>query len=96
MPRGRGLGGSALINGMVYFRGNPRDYDAWAAAGAIGWSYREVLPYFRKSEHNENFGPNAYHGRGGAMNVRSVTTQIRSIFLFFRPSPASATPTAMT
>ena len=42
VPRGKGLGGSALINGMVYFRGNPRDYDAWAAAGARGWSYREV------------------------------------------------------
>ena len=52
VPRGRGLGGSALINGMVYFRGNPRDYDAWAGAGAAGWSYGEVLPYFRKSEHN--------------------------------------------
>ena len=48
VPRGRGLGGSALINGMVYFRGNPRDYDAWAAAGASGWSYREILPYFQK------------------------------------------------
>src|SRR5271163_4872898 len=74
VPRGRGLGGSALINGMVYFRGNPRDYDAWAAAGASGWSYREILPYFRKSEHNENFGAGAYHGRGGPMNVRSVTS----------------------
>ncbi len=73
VPRGKGLGGSALINGMVYFRGNPRDYDAWAAAGASGWSYRDVLPYFRKSEHNENFGPDVYHGRGGPMNVRDVT-----------------------
>jgi choline dehydrogenase-like flavoprotein len=57
---------------MVYFRGNPRDYDGWAAAGAQGWSYREVLPYFRKSEHNENFD-DVYHGRNGPMNVRSVT-----------------------
>jgi len=83
VPRGRGLGGSALINGMVYFRGNPRDYDAWAAAGATGWSYREILPYFRKSEHNENFGPDTYHGRGGAMNVRSVTSPNPLNFCFF-------------
>jgi choline dehydrogenase len=83
VPRGRGLGGSALINGMVYFRGNPRDYDAWAAAGATGWSYREVLPYFRKSEHNENFAPGIYHGREGPMNVRSVTTPNPLNFSFF-------------
>jgi choline dehydrogenase len=83
VPRGRGLGGSALINGMVYFRGNPRDYDAWAAAGATGWSYREILPYFRKSEHNENFGAGAYHGRGGPMNVRSVTRPNPLNFSFF-------------
>jgi choline dehydrogenase-like flavoprotein len=73
VPRGRGLGGSALINGMVYFRGHPHDYDAWSAAGAPGWSYREVLPYFCKSEHNENFGPSVFHGRGGPMNIRTVT-----------------------
>ncbi len=83
VPRGRGLGGSALINGMVYFRGNPRDYDAWAGAGAAGWSYREVLPYFRKSEHNENFGSCVYHGRGGPMNVRSVTRPNPLNFAFF-------------
>jgi choline dehydrogenase len=83
VPRGRGLGGSALINGMVYFRGHPRDYDAWATAGATGWSYREVLPYFRKSEHNENFGPSAYHGRGGPMNVRTVTRPNPLNFAFF-------------
>jgi choline dehydrogenase len=83
VPRGRGLGGSALINGMVYFRGNPRDYDAWAAAGATGWSYPEILPYFRKSEHNENFGPNVYHGRSGPMNVRSVTRPNPLNFCFF-------------
>jgi choline dehydrogenase-like flavoprotein len=83
VPRGRGLGGSALINGMVYFRGNPRDYDEWAAAGATGWSYREVLPYFRKSEHNENFGSSSYHGRGGPMNVRSVTRPNPLNFSFF-------------
>ncbi len=83
VPRGRGLGGSGLINGMVYFRGHPRDYDDWARSGATGWSYREVLPYFRKSEHNENFGSSAYHGRGGAINVRSVTRPNPLNFAFF-------------
>ena len=72
VPRGKGLGGSALINGMVYFRGHPRDYDDWSQSGATGWSYREVLPYFCKSEHNEDFGDTVYHGSGGPMNVRSV------------------------
>lgn len=84
VPRGRGLGGSALINGMVYFRGHPRDYDDWARSGAPGWSYREVLPYFCKSENNENFGPSSFHGRGGAMNVRSVTRPNPLNFAFFQ------------
>ena len=83
IPRGRGLGGSALINGMVYFRGHPHDFDAWAAAGAPGWSYREVLPYFRRSEHNENFGPSLYHGRDGPMNVRTVTHPNPLNYAFF-------------
>lgn len=83
VPRGRGLGGSALINGMVYFRGHPRDYDDWARAGAEGWSYREVLPYFRRSEHNENFGASPFHGRGGPLNVRTVTRPNPLNFAFF-------------
>ena len=83
VPRGRGLGGSALINGMVYFRGHPRDYDDWARAGAKGWSFREVLPYFCRSENNENFRDSPYHGRGGPMNVRSVTSPNPLNFAFF-------------
>ncbi len=83
VPRGRGLGGSALINGMVYFRGHPRDYDDWAKAGARGWSYREVLPYFRKTEDNENFGPSEFHGRGGALRIRTVTRPNPLNFAFF-------------
>ena len=73
LPRGRGLGGSGLINGNVYFRGHPLDFDDWAKAGAHAWSYREILPYFIRSEANENFGGSPYHGRGGAFNVRTVT-----------------------
>ena len=83
VPRGRGVGGSALINGMVYFRGHPRDYDDWARAGAHGWSYREVLPYFCRSENNENFGPSVFHGVGGPMNVRTVTAPNPLNFAFF-------------
>lgn len=82
-PRGRGLGGSALINGMVYFRGHARDYDAWAKAGATGWSYREVLPYFCKSEDNESFAPSVFHGRGGPMRVRNITRPNPLNFAFF-------------
>jgi choline dehydrogenase len=72
LPRGRGLGGSALINGMVYFRGHPTDYDTWAKSGADGWSYREVLPYFLKSEDNESLPSSAFHARGGPMRIRNV------------------------
>ena len=67
-PRGRILGGSSAINGMIYIRGHRRDYDGWAAQGADGWSYRDVLPYFRKSENRED-GSDAFHGTGGELNV---------------------------
>jgi choline dehydrogenase len=70
VPRGRVLGGSGSINGMVYHRGFPRDYDDWARAGATGWSYAEVLPYFKRSEHNEDYAESSYHGTAGPMNVR--------------------------
>ncbi len=74
LPRGKVLGGSSSINGMVYMRGHRLDYDDWAAAGNAGWSFREVLPYFKKSENNEEFGDSdpLYHGKGGLMNVRNA------------------------
>ncbi len=74
IPRGKVLGGSSSINGMVYMRGHRLDYDDWAAAGNPGWSFCEVLPYFRKSENNEEFGDSdpLYHGKGGLMNVRNA------------------------
>jgi len=71
VPRGKALGGSSSINAMVYTRGHPWDYDHWAALGNEGWSWREVLPYFRKSEHNEEF-EGEYHGRGGPLNVANL------------------------
>jgi choline dehydrogenase-like flavoprotein len=72
LPRGRVLGGCSSINGMVYFRGHPRDFDDWAAAGASGWSYAEVLPYFRLSENNETWSASRLHGGGGPMNVIDI------------------------
>ena len=68
-PRGKVVGGSGSINGMVYSRGNPRDYADWVAAGATGWSYAEVLPYFLRSENNQDLPASRYHGHGGPMNV---------------------------
>lgn len=72
VPRGRVVGGSGSINGMVYFRGHPTDYDDWADAGAKGWSYAEVLPYFTRTENNEDFPASVFHGRGGPVNVKIV------------------------
>jgi len=70
VPRGKVLGGSSSINGMIYTRGHPQDYDDWAALGNPGWAYRDVLPYFRRSEHNEDFADSPYHGQGGELNVK--------------------------
>ncbi len=72
IPRGHVVGGSGSINGMVYFRGHPTDFDDWAAAGNPGWSYREVLPYFLRSENNESYPDSVYHGHGGPMNVMHI------------------------
>ena len=67
-PRGRTLGGSGSSNAMLYTRGHPSDYDAWAKAGNYGWSFKDVLPYFKRAENHEP-GPTEFHGVGGPMNV---------------------------
>jgi len=72
VPRGHVVGGSGSINGMVYFRGQPWDFDDWAAAGNPGWSYHEVLPYFLRSERNESYQGSPYHSHSGPMNVKFV------------------------
>lgn len=70
-PRGKVLGGTSCINGMVYIRGQREDYDSWAAQGNQGWSYDDVLPYFKRSEHKAE-GANEYHGYGGPLWVEEV------------------------
>ncbi len=67
-PRGKVLGGSSSINGMTFIRGQREDYDIWAQMGATGWSYEDVLPYFRKAEDQEH-GASDYHGVGGPLAV---------------------------
>ena len=72
LPRGRVIGGSGSINGMVYFRGQPRDFDDWAAMGNPGWSYRDVLPYFIRSENNDSYADSPWHGRSGPIRVSHI------------------------
>ncbi|WP_343518198.1 FAD-dependent oxidoreductase [Sphingomonas sp.] len=67
-PRGKGLGGSSAINAMLYIRGHPWDYDNWAALGATGWSWNDVLPVFRRSEANGR-GADQWHGGDGPLHV---------------------------
>src|SRR5689334_864714 len=67
-PRGKVLGGSSSINGLLYVRGQHEDYDRWRQRGNIGWAYEDVLPYFKKAE-NQQRGANDYHGAGGPLSV---------------------------
>jgi choline dehydrogenase len=71
-PRGRTLGGSSAINGLIYIRGQREDYDHWALLGNAGWSFDEVLPYFRKLEHNVR-GASEYHGADGPLWASDIT-----------------------
>jgi choline dehydrogenase len=70
-PRGKVVGGSSSINFMIYIRGNPHDYDHWQALGNPGWSYQSVLPYFKKSEHQQQ-GASEYHGVNGELSVTDI------------------------
>jgi choline dehydrogenase-like flavoprotein len=75
-PRGKVLGGSSSINAMIYARGQRQDYDDWAAEGNTGWSFDEVLRYFKRAEHNER-GADAFHGNGGPLNVMDLQSPNR-------------------
>ena len=75
-PRGKVLGGSSSVNAMIYVRGQPEDYDGWAAAGNPGWSWADVLPLFKRAEHNER-GASLFHGSGGPLNVMDLRSPNR-------------------
>jgi choline dehydrogenase len=76
-PRGKGLGGSSLINSMIYIRGNRKDYDDWASLGNKGWAYEEVLPYFKKSENHWQT-KNKYHGKDGLVGISSASERYQN------------------
>lgn len=75
-PRGKVLGGSSSVNAMIYVRGHRADYDGWAAQGNAGWGWNDVLPYFKRAEHNER-GADAFHGVDGPLNVMDLRSPHR-------------------
>ncbi len=80
-PRGKTLGGSSSINGLLYIRGQERDYDIWRQLGNKGWSWREVLPYFIKAEDQER-GQSEYHGQGGPLSVSDQRIKLDILDVF--------------
>ena len=90
-PRGKVLGGSSAINGMVYIRGHRSDYDTWAQSGCRGWSWDEVLPYFMRSEHNER-GADAAHGQGGPLNVQDFAEPNPLVDVFIKAGQEMGLP----
>ena len=82
-PRGKTLGGSSSINGMLYIRGQSNDYNYWRQLGNVGWSWEDVLPYFKKSEDFQ-FGENEYHGAGGPIKVEKIRATFKVLDLFLK------------
>jgi choline dehydrogenase len=90
-PRGRVLGGSGSINGMLYVRGNPADYDGWAQTGCLGWSYSEVLPLFMRSETYTG-GDGSFRGRQGPLKVEDYCTILPLTHLFVQAAQQAGFP----
>ena len=90
-PRGRGLGGSSALNAMIYLRGQREDYDGWAADGAAGWAWKDVLPYFIKAENNER-GANAFHGDTGPLHVADLRSPHPAAALFVEAGQQAGLP----
>ena len=80
-PRGKTLGGSSSINGLLYIRGQSQDYDYWRQLGNVGWSWDDVLPYFKKSEDNQR-GENEFHGKGGPLSVEDIRVKMKVLDTF--------------
>ena len=91
IPRGKTLGGSSAINGMLYVRGNPLDYNTWAQYGNRGWSYESVLPYFRKSEHFDPGGDES-RGKNGPLNVTNMVERAELLDAFIDAGVAEGFP----
>ena len=91
LPRGRMIGGCSSINAMIYLRGNRADYDEWAANGADGWSYDEILPYYKRGEDNER-GASTYHGVGGPQAVSDSRSMHPLVNLMIEASVAAGIP----
>ena len=75
-PRGKVLGGSSSINGLLYIRGQSNDYNYWRQLGNVGWSWEDVLPYFRKAENFEH-GENEFHGTGGPLSISDQRIKLK-------------------
>lgn len=70
-PRGRVIGGSSAVNGLIHVRGQAEDYDTWAELGNAGWGFDDVLPYFKRLENQEH-GPSEYHGENGPVGISDM------------------------
>ena len=90
-PRGKVLGGSSSINAMIYIRGHKADYDEWARLGNKGWSFKDVLPYFKKSE-NRSAGADEYHAQGGPLHVQPVRSPGTISEVFFEAGRQTQMP----
>ena len=92
VPRGKTLGGSGSINSMVYIRGRASDYDAWAAAGCVGWDWASVLPWFIRAENNLQLGNDALHGSGGPLHVADLPSPHPMVSQFVAAGQALGIP----
>ena len=92
-PRGKVLGGSSSINAMLYVRGQAADYDGWAQRGNLGWSFRDVLPYFRRAEHCEfSRDDDEFHAKGGPLNVSGLRNGYEALDLLIEAAKSCGYP----